>query len=149
MKSEVMPQIVAGKRVNRGHGEPAPPGSQVPNRIGLFELTNRVAAVVSKKGLPGSCTVWNMTEMPISEARDHISELVGRARYAGQETILTHYGVPVAAVISIEEYQRLKNARGDADSYELPTEIMAQVEESRRHPERDQPRPRRARGSRQ
>ena len=128
---------------------PRLPGSQVPNRIGLFELTSRVAAVVSKKGLLGSCTVWNMTEMPISEARDHISELVGRARYAGQETILTHYGAPVAAVISIEEYQRLKNARGDADSYELPAEIMAQVEESRRHPERDQPRPRRTRGSRQ
>jgi prevent-host-death family protein len=85
--------------------------------------------------------------MPVSEARDHISELIGRARYAGQETILTHYGAPVAAVISIEEYQRLKHARGDSnsDSYELPPEIAAQVAEGRAHPERRVPYRRRTR----
>lgn len=82
--------------------------------------------------------------MPVSEARDHMSELIGRARYAGRETILTHYGAPVAAVISIEEYQLLKHARGDADAYELPVEIMAQIDESRRHPELDRPRPKRS-----
>jgi prevent-host-death family protein len=85
-----------------------------------------------------------MSEMPISEARDHISELVGRARYGGDATILTHYGAPAAVVISFEEYQRLKHAGEDSPSYDLPPEIMAQVEESRRHPERDAPRPRRA-----
>lgn len=83
--------------------------------------------------------------MPVSEARDHISELVGRARYAGQETILTHYGAPVAAVISIEEYQRLKHARGDSDSYQLPPEITAQIAEGRAHPERRVPYRRRQR----
>jgi prevent-host-death family protein len=83
--------------------------------------------------------------MPVSEARDHISELIGRARYAGQETILTHYGAPVAAVISIEEYQRLKHARGDADSYDLPPEIAAQVAEGRAHPEKRVPYRRRTR----
>ena len=88
-----------------------------------------------------------MSEMPISEARDHISELVGRARYGGEATILTHYGAPAAVVISFEEYQRLKHAGDageDSGSYDLPPEIMTQVEESRRHPERDTPRPRRA-----
>ena len=50
--------------------------------------------------------------MPISDAREHLGEVVGRARYGGE--------------------------------YQLPPEIMAQVEESRRHPERDRPRPRRA-----
>jgi prevent-host-death family protein len=85
-----------------------------------------------------------MSEMPISEARDRISELVGRARYGGEETILTHYGAPAAVVISFEDYQRLRHARGEAEAYELPPEILAQVEESRRHPERDVGRPRRA-----
>jgi prevent-host-death family protein len=75
--------------------------------------------------------------MPVSEARDHMSELIGRARYAGKETILTHYGAPVAAVISIEEYQLLKRARGDSDTYDLPPEIQAQVDRSRAHPQRD------------
>jgi prevent-host-death family protein len=82
--------------------------------------------------------------MPISEAREHISELVGRARYGHEPTILTHYGRPAAVVISFEEYQRLKQAAEEVPEYQLPPEIEAIVEESRRHPERDQPRPRRA-----
>lgn len=78
--------------------------------------------------------------MPISEAREHLSEVIGRARYSGEETILTHYGAPAAVVISFEDYQRLKGAK----TLKLPPEIEAQIEEARRHPERDQPRPRRA-----
>jgi len=84
--------------------------------------------------------------MPISEARDHISDLVGRARYGHEATILTHYGSPAAVVISFEEYQRLKHAAGEAEvpEYQLPPEIEAIIEEGRRHPERSRPRPRRA-----
>lgn len=86
-----------------------------------------------------------MSEMPISDAREHLGEVVGRARYGGQETILTHYGAPAAVVISFEEYQRLKHASKDADvDYKLPAEITAQISEGRQHPERRQPRPRRA-----
>jgi prevent-host-death family protein len=85
-----------------------------------------------------------MNEMPISDAREHLGEVVGRARYAGEETILTHYGAPAAVVISFEEYQRLKHARDDSSEYQLPAEITAQISEGRQHPERRQPRPRRA-----
>ena len=85
-----------------------------------------------------------MSEMPISDAREHLGEVVGRARYAGQETILTHYGAPAAVVISFEEYQRLKHARDGGGDYQLPAEIAAQVSEGRQHPERRQPRLRRA-----
>jgi len=68
--------------------------------------------------------------MPISDAREHLGEVVGRARYGGQDTILTHYGSPAAVVISFEEYQRLKGA----EVLQLPPEIEHVVEESRRHP---------------
>lgn len=54
-----------------------------------------------------------MSEMPISDAREHLGEVVGRARYSGEEAILIHYGAPAAVVISFEEYQRLKHARND------------------------------------
>jgi len=80
-----------------------------------------------------------MSEMPISEAREHLSELVGRARYGHEATILTHYGSPAAVVISFEEYQRLKQAAREAMEYELPPEIESQIEEARRHPERRTP----------
>lgn len=92
-----------------------------------------------------SCTIWYMSEMPISDAREHLSEVVGRARYGGEETILTHYGSPAAVVISFEEYQRLKQAAEDVPEYQLPPEIEAVIEEGRRHPERRKPRPRRPR----
>lgn len=85
-----------------------------------------------------------VTEMAISEVRDHISEVVGRARYGHEPTILTHYGTPAAVVISFEEYQRLTRQRdGDEAEYQLPPEIEARIEESRRHPERLVPRPQR------
>lgn len=60
--------------------------------------------------------------MPISEARDHISDLVGHARYGHEATIVTHYGSPAPVVLSFEEYQRLKHAAGEADvpEYQLP-----------------------------
>lgn len=102
--------------------------------------------------------------MPISEAREHISEMVGRARYGREPTILTHYGRPAAVVISFEEYQRLKHAERvhaveevhatesaevyEVAEYQLPSEIEAVIEEGRRHPERSRPRPRRDRSTR-
>lgn len=55
-----------------------------------------------------------MSEMPISKARDQISEIVGRARFAGEPTILTHHGQQVAVVISIDDYRAL---RGERDAY--------------------------------
>ena len=85
-----------------------------------------------------------MSEMPISEAREHISEIVGRARYGHEPTILTHYGRPAAVVISFEEYQRLKQSGEEVPEYQLPPEIESIIEEGRRHPERSRPRPRRA-----
>lgn len=79
-------------------------------------------------------------EMPISDAREQLAEVVGRARYSGEETILTHYGKPAAVVISFEQYQRLKGT----EVLQLPPEIVSIIEDGRRHPERRQPRPRRA-----
>jgi prevent-host-death family protein len=90
-----------------------------------------------------------MSEMPISDARDHLGEVVGRARYAGEETILTHYGSPAAVVISFEEYQRLKHAADSAGDFQLPAEITAQISHARQHPEQRQPRPRRVGRTRQ
>lgn len=88
-----------------------------------------------------------MSEMPISDAREHLSEVIGRARYGGEDTILTHYGSPAAVVVSFERYQRLRQAaEGDSSEayeYQLPPEIEAVIEEGRRHPERHQPRPQR------
>lgn len=56
-----------------------------------------------------------MTELPISEARDHLGEIVSRAEHAQERTILTRHGRAVAAVISMDDLRELEAARDEAD----------------------------------
>ena len=128
----------------------ATPHSATP----MQPLWNRAAGRPSRRAPSGSADArqlfklytLDMSEMPITEAREHMSEVIGRVRYGREEVILTHYGSPAAVVISFEEYQRLKKANEEAPEYQLPPEIEAVVEESRRHPERRTPYRRRTPG---
>jgi prevent-host-death family protein len=56
-----------------------------------------------------------MTELPISEARDHLGEVVAKVEHAHERTILTRHGRPVAAVVSIEDLRALEVAEDEAD----------------------------------
>lgn len=56
-----------------------------------------------------------MTEMPISDARDHLGEIVSKAEYAHERTMLTRHGKAVAAVISLEDLRELEAAEDEAD----------------------------------
>ncbi len=56
-----------------------------------------------------------MSEMPISEARDHLGELVSRVEHAADRVVLTRHGKPVAAVISMDDLRRLEAAEDEAD----------------------------------
>lgn len=56
-----------------------------------------------------------MSELPISEAREHLGEIVSRAEHAQERTILTRRGKPVAVLISIEDFRELQAAEDEAD----------------------------------
>ena len=56
-----------------------------------------------------------MSELPISEARDHLGEIVAKAEHAQERTVLTRHGKAVAAVISIEDLRELETAEDEAD----------------------------------
>ncbi|WP_261569535.1 type II toxin-antitoxin system Phd/YefM family antitoxin [Frankia gtarii] len=56
-----------------------------------------------------------MSEVPISEARDHLGEIVSKAEHAQERIILTRHGRAVAAVISIEDLRELEAAEDAAD----------------------------------
>ncbi|MCE7005209.1 type II toxin-antitoxin system Phd/YefM family antitoxin [Kibdelosporangium philippinense] len=56
-----------------------------------------------------------MTEMPISEARDHLGEVVAKVEHAHERTVLTRHGRPVAALVSIEDLRRLEAVEDEAD----------------------------------
>ena len=47
------------------------------------------------------------TQVSIGQVKRDISELVNRVSYAGERIILTSRGKPKAALVSIEDYERL------------------------------------------
>jgi len=61
-----------------------------------------------------------MSEMPISQARDHISQIVRQARYGHEPTVLTHFRSrprtcpPVAAMTDRGEWNPLSLGRKGA-----------------------------------
>ena len=53
--------------------------------------------------------------MPISQARDHLGEIVARVEHAHERAVLTRHGRPVAAVVSIDDLRRLETVEDEAD----------------------------------
>lgn len=49
----------------------------------------------------------HMYEVPVTQARAELSDLVNRAVYAGERIVLTRHGRPVAAIVSADDLQRL------------------------------------------
>lgn len=62
-----------------------------------------------------NCTIWGVSELPISDARDRLGEVVSRAEHGQERTILTRHGKPVAVVISIDDLRELEAAEDEAD----------------------------------
>lgn len=56
-----------------------------------------------------------MSELPVSEARDHLGKIVSKAEHAQERTVLTRHGKAVAAVVSIEDLRELEAAEDEAD----------------------------------
>ena len=54
------------------------------------------------------------TQVSIGQIKRDISELVNRVTYAGDHIIITSRGKPKAALVSIQEYERLLNSEGRA-----------------------------------
>jgi prevent-host-death family protein len=54
------------------------------------------------------------TQVSIGQVKRDISELVNRVTYAGERIILTSRGKPKAALVSMEDYERLLNSESRA-----------------------------------
>jgi prevent-host-death family protein len=79
-----------------------------------------------------------ITQVNIGQVKRDISELVNRVAYAGERIILTSRGRPKAALISIEDYERLlKSESRDTDIKKWLAETRAfsdKIEKSRGGP---------------
>jgi len=52
----------------------------------------------------------------ISDAKSHLSELVGRMMYAGDHVIVERHGKAVAAMIPIEDYMEFEKTKRESQS---------------------------------
>jgi len=51
----------------------------------------------------------------ISEIRDHLADALNRVAYGGERVILERRGKGVAAIVSLEDLQRLEELEDEAD----------------------------------
>lgn len=63
--------------------------------------------------------------VPLQDARKNLSEIIGKALFANQSTVITRSGKNAAVVISFEDYQRYRELEDKFDG-ELATERLAQ-----------------------
>lgn len=76
-----------------------------------------------------------VTQVSIGQVKRDISDLVNRVAYRGERIVLTSRGKPKAALVSIEDYERLEREQSHdslarwqtwlAESDKLTAEIMA------------------------
>jgi prevent-host-death family protein len=75
------------------------------------------------------------TQVSIGRVKRDISDLVNRVAYGGERIVLTSRGKPKAAIVSIEDYERLEREKAEkalagwdlwlAESERLNTELLA------------------------
>lgn len=56
-----------------------------------------------------------MSEMPVSDARQHLSDVVNRAAYTGETTYITRRGRRLAAIVPLELLEAIEAAEDAAD----------------------------------
>jgi prevent-host-death family protein len=75
------------------------------------------------------------TQVSIGQIKRDISELVNRVSYAGERIILTSRGKPKAALISMEDYERLLKSESRATDVQkrlVETRALSGIIEKRR-----------------
>jgi len=75
------------------------------------------------------------TQVSIGQVKRDISELVNRVTYAGERIILTSRGKPKAALVSLEDYERLiqgENRTNDIKKWLAETRRLSGKIEKRR-----------------
>ncbi len=65
----------------------------------------------------------------ISDAKSHLSELVGRIMYAGDNIVVERHGKAVAVMIPIEDYRELEKTKREQPSaaQDRRQEVMAGI----------------------
>lgn len=71
-----------------------------------------------------------MKKIGVSDARDHLSEVVDRARYTHERVVLTKRGREVGAIVSIEDLRLLEMLEDQVD-IDLARKALVEAGEER------------------
>lgn len=47
--------------------------------------------------------------LPLKDVREQLSDLVSRVAYGDQKVVITKFGKPVAALVTLEDYEKITN----------------------------------------
>lgn len=75
-----------------------------------------------------------MTELPVTDARARLAQVVDEARVAHEPVYLTRRGLRVAAVIGAEELEQLIEAAEDLEDIRAAAAARAEMDETGTHP---------------
>ncbi|WP_037918492.1 type II toxin-antitoxin system Phd/YefM family antitoxin [Actinacidiphila yeochonensis] len=65
-------------------------------------------------------------DVPVTQARAQLAELVNRVVYGGEQVVLTRHGKPLVALVSAADLERLRELDARAES--LTTSVLSSVE---------------------
>jgi prevent-host-death family protein len=68
-------------------------------------------------------------QVSMSKLRQNLGSLVNRAAYGGERVVLVAHGEAKAAIIGIEDLQRLQQLRGDSSAKIDAADLQAQIRE--------------------
>lgn len=59
----------------------------------------------------------------VTEAKAHLSALMARVGYGGERFVIERRGRPLAALVGVEDLERLEEGRGEATTFRPPGAI--------------------------
>ncbi|KAB7845650.1 type II toxin-antitoxin system Phd/YefM family antitoxin [Streptomyces mobaraensis] len=61
-------------------------------------------------------------EIPVTQARAELAELINRVVYGGERVVVTRHGKPLVALVSAADLERLEQRAAEAEAVERPAD---------------------------
>ncbi|MFF5727228.1 type II toxin-antitoxin system Phd/YefM family antitoxin [[Kitasatospora] papulosa] len=73
-------------------------------------------------------------EIPVTQARAELAELINRVVYGGERVVVTRHGKPLAALVSAADLRRLESEEAEAQEIAAEEQVISSVSSLRSAP---------------
>ncbi|MEV5671558.1 type II toxin-antitoxin system Phd/YefM family antitoxin [Streptomyces sp. NPDC052503] len=73
-------------------------------------------------------------EIPVTQARAELAELINRVVYGGERVVVTRHGKPLVALVSAADLQRLESEEAEAQEAAAEEQVISSVSSLRSVP---------------